>query len=334
MRNFRGDMLSEKNIIQALKAEFPEQIGDDAAVIYQTNQDCLLVAKDILVEDIHFRTSYVDPQSLAHKALHVNLSDIAAMGGVPQSILLGIAIPMSYQDYVHKFLSSFSQSCKNAGVYLIGGDTTQSASQLFISITVLGNSEKESIKFRKSAQEGDIICVAGNLGYAHIGLTAFERGLGGFEQFKKIFLQPYAKIAEGYWLGKSSAVHAMMDISDGFFVDLQRLCEASHSGAQIVFDEIQLNETYLEACEQLSLDPFAVMLAGGEDYGLLFTVAPEDYSILSNKFNAQFGYSLLKLGTITKDKRISFYENGLKKKLQIKTFSHFGEIIPTNQNIE
>ena len=215
--------MNEDKIINFLQQQFlcPNGIGDDAAIFAENH----VISKDLLVEDIHFRRKYVDSKSLACKTLQVNLSDIAAMGAKALYVMLGIAIPKNYDQYVNDFLSHFAQECKMNNVLLIGGDTTAAPDKLFISITIIG--ETNNPKQRNTAKPGDIVCVVGNLGHAYLGLQAFERQLPGFEEFKEFFLKPKAAIPEGSWLGEQAAVTAMMDISDGLFVDLKKLCKAS-----------------------------------------------------------------------------------------------------------
>ena len=320
-------MLNEADIIESLKVDFPQYIGDDAAVIKTSDNQNYVITKDILVEDIHFRASYFDPSSLAQKALHVNLSDIAAMGAEAKFVVLGIAIPTSQEIYVKEFLKSFSSKCKEANVILIGGDTSKSLDKLFISITVIGLAGSGSIKNRSNAQEGDLLCVVGDYGSAHLGFIACERFINGFDQYKENFLRPTAKKKEGLWLGNEPYVTSMMDISDGLFIDLEKLCLASN--LQGVIDLKLLNSCssiLLKDCDDLGLKPLEVMLSGGEDYSLLFTVNKNNYNNLAMRFEQNFGYKIKNIGHISKGKGVRFLENGLKKALTINPFTHFGEL--------
>lgn len=318
-------MLSEHNIIKALKNDFPEFIGDDAAVIPGHNQKSYVVTKDLLIEDTHFRTRYFSPEDLAHKALQVNLSDCAAMGASPTFVLGGIGIPINLNNYAQEFLSDFATACKNAGVIIIGGDTVLSPDKLFLSITVLGEAENSHIKYRSTAKPSDILCVAGDLGYAHVGFMTCEKSLSGFTEYKKSFLRPCAKIKEGLWLGENIAVTSMMDLSDGLFMDLHRLCEASHTAATIELNNIIYPDAFMKACAALSLDAQNTILTGGEDYSLLFTVKSEHYEKLAQDFLITFGYPLKKIGSISEGSGIHFTEKGKNKILYLKPFSHFGE---------
>ena len=161
-------MLKESDLIRSLqKHALPAPagvwgMGDDAAVLPFNDQESYVLSKDLLVEDRHFRRRYFTPEDLAHKTLHVNLSDIAAMGAAPVFVMMGIALPASIDaDWAERFTTSFTQLCAQEGVCLIGGDTTASERDLFLSITIIGRAPSAHLKFRKGAGAGDILCLAG-----------------------------------------------------------------------------------------------------------------------------------------------------------------------------
>lgn len=297
--------MKESKVINYLQQKFPI-IGDDAAAL-GANQ---VISKDLLVEDIHFRRRYFDPESLAHKALNVNLSDIAAMAGRPTHVLLGLAIPENYEEsYIEEFLQSFAKKCVDNKVVLIGGDTTASPDKLFISVTIIGVADKAI--YRSSANIGDIICYTGHLGYAHLGLQALEQNIVGLDKFKAAFLQPNALVQEALTLANKAT--AMMDVSDGLYVDLQKLCTASNVSAQINISDFSVEKSFIDSCNLLDLEPLSVQLMGGEDYALLFTISPNDYTDDLKKI----GIIIEGAGEIKFDKEFDFKQ---------KSFSHFGEL--------
>ena len=320
-------MLNETEIIRFLAKQFPESIGDDAAVVALSENESYVITNDLLVEDIHFRLKYQNPKTLAHKSLHVNLSDIAAMGAVPKLILLGISIPNTYEQEAKAFFKNFAMACKQQDLTLIGGDTTRSSNQLFISITAIGVVATKNIKYRHSALIGNVICLAGDLGKAHIGLTALERNEKKFDEFKKSFLMPNARLIEGVWLGKKTSVSSMMDVSDGLFIDLKRLCDASNVAAEINLNTLPDVESLQWACDFFQFDTNIIQLVGGEDYGLLMTVHANAYPELAKKFMKRFGYPLHVLGRVTEGEGVNFIQNGRPKLLDLKPFSHFGETL-------
>ena len=318
-------MLNEAQLIAQLQNEFPQSIGDDAAVIPKFDGKRYVVSKDLLIEDVHFRTNYVDAASLAHKTLHVNLSDCAAMGAKPLFILLGISIPSTQSEYAKDFLDYFAQVCKKESVQLIGGDTTKSPNKFFISVTVIGIAVSDKIIYRHTAQINDVIVVAGSLGEAHIGFTALERAKTHFSAYKKAFLRPRARIEEGLWIAKQAETHSLMDISDGLYVDLQNLCNASRCAAEINLDLLNYSPSFASACKALQLEPTHTSLCGGEDYGLLITIAKDKYQELAHRFYKEFNYCLHPLGHIKEGNSVHFTKQGRPQKLMLSPFSHFGE---------
>ena len=319
-------MLNEEHIVHLLQKEFPEQIGDDAAILPLSNRESYVISKDLLLEDIHFRSKYQTPKSLAHKSLHVNLSDLAAMGASPRYILLGISVPTNYRNYINSFLKSFSQACKKQNVILIGGDTTKSSRKLFISITAIGIIKNANIKLRKNASTGDLICLAGEIGRAHLGFLMLEKQKNGGDLYKKAFLYPKALIQEGLWFGAQKAVTSLMDVSDGLYLDLKRLCQFSKVAAQVNLDFLKITNEYASKCKNLSIDPLLSKLEGGEDYSLLLTIKNNSYKKISSAFHKNFSYKLKVLGKITEGKSINFVQKGITKNLNVKSFSHFKEL--------
>ncbi len=316
-------MLSESGIIQKLQTMFPEQIGDDAACMPFSQKQNYLISKDLLVEDTHFRLSYQDAKSLAHKALHVNLSDLAAMGAKPQYVLLGLSIPPHFQEQADAFLDAFANSCQKASVLLIGGDTTSSSEQLLISVTAIGIANKKHIKFRSHAKPGDFICISGNIGEAHLGFSALEQTKMCDSRYLDAFLTPNARLKEGLWLGQEDAVTSMIDTSDGLIVDLERLCEACTLKAELHLEQFSPNTQFTTTCETLGLKPIEAQLTGGEDYALLFSVSQKAYPSLAERFEAHFGYPLTHIGVLREGQGITLLNHNTPTTLNLRSFSHF-----------
>lgn len=326
-------MLIEHNIITRLQQAFSQcapgitGIGDDAAVIPLNERKSYVITKDLLVEDKHFSLRYYDPESLAHKTLHVNLSDMAAMGAIPCYGVLGLSIPITLsEEFLDQFLNYFSLLCQDNGVHLIGGDTTASGDKFVISLTVIGRVETNQLKFRTGAQPGDLVAVVENLGYAHMGLIAIEKDTPGLELFKTAALRPLSRVKEGLWFGAQKNITAMMDISDGLYIDLMRLCEASKVGAQIDVESLIPSTDFLDACSKISLDPLECMLIGGEDYGLLVTIKADVYEEIARAFAAAFGYQLTHIGKITDTSGVKLIRKEKEVPFTYHPFSHFGEL--------
>ena len=322
--------LNEQKIIDILsdKIILPKNIcgiGDDAAVLEQQDH-CEVITKDLLIEDQHFRLSYYTPAQLAKKALHVNLSDIAAMGATARYVFLGLSIPINTKtNWLEAFLQSFKEECQQANVYLLGGDTTLSPHGFMISLTVIGDADKTHIKYRNGASPSDAICLLDYAGDAHAGLLLLEHNMADFMPLKESALAPTALSEEGMWLGSQTAVTAMLDTSDGIYIDLKRLCAASNVGAVLNVEQLPISPLLPAAAQQLSITPTDCALIGGEDYGLLFTVKKEAVSNLQHAFQQDFAIPLTTIGTITETKTVELRQNNMEYRLHSKPFSHFNE---------
>ena len=251
-------------------------IGDDVAVI-EIGEKVWLVTTDLLIEDIHFELTWTDPFHLGRKALFVNLSDIAAMGGIPKYFLISLGVP---KNLSLSFLSSFYRGLKDGarrfGVDLIGGDTSVSK-KIIINICLLGEGKRGSVLFRSGARVGDDLFVSGYLGDAAFGLKILQKGrLGGrLKGLIKKHLSPSPRIQLGQVLARNHWATAMIDVSDGLLIDTNHLLEESGVGARIWEDRIPLSKLYQKWIHSFSKSPYRFALSGGEDYELLFTAPPE-----------------------------------------------------------
>lgn len=324
-------MLKESDIIATLRAAFSPEgavgIGDDCAVLPLNERESYVISKDMLVEHRHFRLTTTNVADLAHKSLHVNLSDVAAMGAEPLFVMLGIALPPQLaKKWVDEFLAAFTDVCKNASVQLIGGDTTASERDLFISVTIIGKAENSCLRFRSGAKNGDIICVAGALGEAHAGLIALEKQIDSLDAIKAKSQRPTARNAEGLWFGAQSSVTALMDVSDGLYLDLKKMALASGVGAVLDVEMLRPSVELQNAVTKLGLDPLECMLVGGEDYVLLASVRADQFEIITKEFVAKFGYPLRKLGSVVAGTGVELRRGGMPIPFTHKPFSHFGEL--------
>lgn len=265
-------------------------IGDDAAVL-DNGQKLTLVSTDMLVEGVHFDMMYTPLQHLGFKAIAVNVSDICAMNGTATQVLVSIAISNRYSvEALDALYEGIHHACEYFDVDLVGGDTTTSLKGLVISVTVIGEANEAEVAYRSGAQEGDLICVSGDLGAAFLGLQLLERekqiylenpeiqpDLEGKKHIIGRFLRPEARPDIIRFLNEKQVVpHAMIDISDGLSSELLHICTRSGCGALIHEDAIPIHEeTYAQAM-QFNMDPLVCALNGGEDYELLFTVAEAD----------------------------------------------------------
>ncbi len=317
--------LRERELISAIRKEFAGAvdgllvgIGDDAAVIRVTGARCLLTT-DLLIEDVHFISALHPPVLLGRKALNVNLSDIAAMGGRPRFALLGLGLrPNVGKRWVQGFFAGFKEAAAEAGVGLVGGDVS-AADKICLSVTVVG--EGDDAVRRSGARPGDLIYVSGSLGDAAAGLRLLRDGhkLGKnkrADSLLRAFLDPAPQIALGLALAGRRFATAMIDTSDGLSVDLHHLCEESGTGALVELPALPLSPA-LRRFEKNSVE---VALHGGEDYQLLFTISPGKLSGLAA---LQKEFEVHRIGRMTRGKGVRVIdEQGRKKALRVGGYEH------------
>jgi len=272
-------------------------IGDDAAVL-DGGEDYTLISTDLLAEGIHFDLSYTPIQHLGYKAVSVNVSDIAAMNGKAEQIVVSLALSNRFSvEAVDALYDGIRAACEHYKVDLVGGDTTSSRSGLVISITVIGKVRKERIVYRSGAKPNDIICVTGDLGAAYLGLQILERekevfksnpgmqpSLDKYEYLVGRQLKSIARTDIIFDLEEAGVrPTSMIDISDGLASELFHIGKNSNVGVRIYEDKIPVDElTYNTAALEFKIDPVTCALNGGEDYELLFTIPQTDLEKLKN----------------------------------------------------
>jgi len=298
-------------------------IGDDTAVTAITPGMVLLSTADLLVQGIHFRLDWSDAVTLGRKSLAVNLSDIAAMGGIPRYALLSLAIPAELPlEFMESFMSGFLELAERYGVALIGGDTSASKTGLMINVTLLGEQYPDRITKRSGACSGDIICVSGTTGDSALGLDSLKRGTLKREPVMR-HLDPVPQVELGIALAGQKIATAMIDISDGLYADLGHILESSSKGARICIDDLPLSDSFKRAVAKNSQDYYRLPLAGGEDYELLFTLHP---SKLKDAESAALicGTSVAVIGEITDETGILLaFADGSSYDADLPCYDHF-----------
>ena len=271
-------------------------VGDDAAVLnYGKSQT--LVTTDLLLEGIHFDLTYVPLKHLGYKSAVVNFSDIYAMNGQPRQITLSLGISKRFSiEMLDEFYSGIHLACAQYGVDLVGGDTSASLTGLTISITCIGEAEKDKIVYRYGANENDLICVSGDLGAAYMGLQLLERekavfkneseaqpDFAGKEYLLERQLKPEARKDIIDWLNKNNIrPTSMIDVSDGLSSELHHICKQSRVGCRIYEERIPIDYQTAVMAEQFNMNLLTAALNGGEDYELLFTVPLSNHEQIDN----------------------------------------------------
>ena len=274
-------------------------IGDDTAA-WQGDTSIQLATVDSLIEDVHFTLDTTSWEELGWRALAANLSDIAAMGGLPRYALISLALPDHTEvENVTSLYQGMIELAQQFEVAIAGGDTS-SAPLLVINITILGSTQRQDkhILTRSAAKPGDRVAVTGYLGAAAAGLEILSKHLQfdpeATASLKKAFRQPYPRIAEGRILVEHG-VRAAIDISDGLIADLSHICQASRVGARIEIDRVPVQSAVRANFADRALD---LALSGGEDYELLFTASTE----VIDKVKAAASCPITVIGEITADK--------------------------------
>ena len=245
-------------------------IGDDAAA-WQCSDSIQLATVDSMVQDVHFSLGTTTWKDLGWKSLAINLSDIAAMGGIPRYALVALSLPEKTEVAdVTALYQGMIELARQFKVAIAGGNISRSP-VVSITITVLGISSNKAILKRSAARPGDTIAVTGYPGGAAAGLEMLTKKLKfkppAARYFKNAFLHPLPRIVEGQLLVKHG-ITAAIDISDGLLADLRHICEASHVGARVITDLLPVRDMVKANFKEKAL---ALALGGGEDYELLFT---------------------------------------------------------------
>jgi len=265
-------------------------VGDDAAVIDNGNL-MTVVSTDMLVEGIHFDLMYTPLKHLGYKSIVVNLSDIYAMNAYPKQVTVSLALSNRFSvESLEELYEGIAKACQFYNVDLVGGDTTSSPKGLIISVTAIGQQERNKLVYRKGAKEGDLLCITGNLGAAYLGLQLLERE-------KQVYLaNPGVKVDledQNYLVGRQLRPEArhdmitafekenliptsMIDVSDGLASEVFHLCKQSNLGALVEESGVPIHPDAEVKAIDFSMDPITVALSGGEDYELLFTIDPKD----------------------------------------------------------
>jgi thiamine-monophosphate kinase len=282
------DRLAAKNITRQKSTR--KSIGDDAAVIdhqgFQT-----VVSTDLLMEGIHFDLAYTPLKHLGYKAVIVNISDIYAMNATPTQITVSIALSNRFPiEAVEELYEGIYLACERYNVDLVGGDTTSSKSGLVISVTAIGQGEKDKLVYRNGAKVGDLICITGELGGAYLGLQLLEREKQIWLELPGVqpdledqtylierILKPEARKEMIEMFAENKLIPtAMMDISDGLASELFHICKQSGVGAFLEETGIPMHNDAKMQALKFQIDPLSCALSGGEDYELLFTIDPKD----------------------------------------------------------
>ncbi len=313
----RGCLIRPQNVIKA--------IGDDAAAFIPAPGQVILVTTDLLVERVHFLRDTTSGFNLGYKALSVNLSDIAAMGGIAREAFISIAVPENCLiEYLEDLYNGIKTLAAEFDVNLLGGDTTRSKADLIINVSVVGYAFEKEILYRNTAQHGDIICTTGFLGDSRAGLYLIMNDIKADSNELKALLNahviPKQYLREGRFLALQDGVHAVIDVSDGLSSDIGHIAEESNVGIRLYSEKIPVSNNLEKFCARFDFDPVEYAFAGGEDYTLLCTISPEKVNHIAANYVKRFRNPLYQIGEITDSGKMELIlSNG-----QIRSFTPSG----------
>ena len=329
-----SSLISENEIIRLLRRRFAGRdpsikngIGDDAAVLRPAGGGELWVlTTDLLLEDIHFRLAETTPQQLGHKSLAVNLSDVAAMGTRPRFYTVALGLPRTVsREWILNFYQGMTELGRRHGALLVGGDMSGSKSEVYICVSVLGETVKRRVLYRGGGKPGDLLYVTGTLGRSAAGLKLLEAGqrkgtTPAEQEAIRAHREPEPRCAAGLWLAKQGLVRAMMDLSDGLSADLPKLCAESGAGAEIYTSQLPL----FEGSRGWASEPLELALHGGEDYELLFAVSPRKAAHLEAVYPRTYP-PITKIGTMTSRRGVFWMEKPGQsaRRLPERGYDHF-----------
>jgi thiamine-monophosphate kinase len=306
-------------------------VGDDAAVLSVEGQDeLLIVTTDMLIEGVHFRLDWIAPRELGWRAVAANISDVAAMGGIPTWTFVSIGLkPDTEISFVDALYDGMTEFARRFGSEVVGGDTNSARSETVISVTQMGRIEPETVTLRSTARVGDRILVTGHLGDSRGGLELLLKH--GSDEARRIsrrlvsaHLTPIPRLAESRAAVGTGRVRAMMDLSDGLGADLPKLCKASGVGAVVHADKLPISDDLRRAAELLAMSAVELAASGGEDFELLMAVAPENVERVRKIVEARYDLPVTEIGEFIEGSVEIAHPDGSRKPLS-GGWEHFGQ---------
>jgi thiamine-monophosphate kinase len=298
--------------------------GDDAAVLEPERRMADVLTTDALVEGIHFDRRFCPPDAIGHKALAVNLSDLAAMGAVPRAALLSLVLPdqMTASD-LDALIDGLLTLAARHRVTLVGGNITRSPGPLIVDVTAVGSVAPRRVLRRSGARPGDDVYVTGQLGGGAAGLQAF-REHAGLSDAQARYLRPEPRVRAGVLLGRNRAASACMDLSDGLADAVRQVAEASGVGMAIEAEALPIQDEVRRWFEQHRADPAIAAAAGGDDYELLFTSRQVQRGRLRGVTSHLGDLPVTRIGVVTRKRDVVLRTSAGDRELPAG-FEHFKE---------
>ncbi len=309
-------------------------IGDDCAVLDLGGERSLLVTTDLMVERVHYLRDAITPWQLGWKAMAVNISDIAAMGGTPRAAFAAAALQPGVDAAFLEGLRDGMLACADRyGVDLLGGDTSRAPQDGVLCLTLLGTAPRDRVLLRSGARPGDVAFLGGPVGLSAAGLWLLTQGAeqagrldpAHRDRLVKAHLEPQPQVELGLWLAERGLVTSMMDVSDGVLQDLGHICRASGVGALVAGEALPVDRALVQAgaigcCEQ----PWRFALSGGEDYVLLFTAPADHQDALVAGARHELGIELIPFAWIEPEPGLRLFGADGIHSARPRGWDHFG----------
>jgi thiamine-monophosphate kinase len=337
----------ERALIERIRQRVPPPdpallvgIGDDAAIAAPDRGALQVLTTDALVEGVHFDRRFSTPADIGYKALAVNVSDVASMGGRSRFALLSLMLPVeTTMSEVDALLDGLLELAAQTRITLAGGNVTRSPGPLVVDVTVVGSVRQRKMLTRSGGKAGDLLYVTGQIGAAAAGLDwlrheasdssggrpAAEPGRSWNEALGECVARhcrPEPRARVGAIVGRTKTASACMDLSDGLADAVSQLSAASGTGARIDPDLLPVHPGAKEWFARQGIDPIAASVAGGDDYELLFAVPPKKRGRLRGVMREARGLAITRIGELTADRSVGLLRNGRLEPLP-SGFVHF-----------
>jgi thiamine-monophosphate kinase len=278
--------------------------GDDAAAIEPVRGALEVLTTDAQVDGVHFDRRFVPPDAIGHRALAVNLSDLAAMGARPRAALLSMALPGSLGlDAFDGIVDGFLALAARHGVALIGGNITHTPGPLVLDVTAIGSVHPRKVLRREGARAGDEVYVTGTLGDAAAGLLQLQEDASTVEYAAR-YLRPDPRVRAGLLLGKNQAATSCMDLSDGLVDGVRQIAQASSVGMTLDASLIPMGQDAKSWLSRKGHNPLDVALRGGDDFELIFTARPRQAGRLRAVRRQLGDLPITRIGVVTRAPRL------------------------------
>ena len=301
--------LTERELVARIQSCLPPSpawltvgIGDDGAVAEPERNRLEVFTVDAVIDGVHFDRRFTPPDAIGHRAIAVNLSDLAAMGATPRLALLSFALPpdLTCHDF-DGMVVGLAAEAASAGIAIVGGNLTRTPGPLTIDITAVGTVKRRCAITRGGARPGDHVYMTGSIGGATAGLQMLEGGNGDASaSCVERYLRPSARLRTGTLLGRNKAASACIDLSDGLADAATRIAEASGVGMTLDAEAVPVDADACRWFEAHAQHPLTAAMSGGDDYELLFTVRPRQRGRLKAAIR-HGGVSITRIGVCTHD---------------------------------